>query len=64
MAEYVDSVVGSFILTIFWLVVYIIFFISNFYMIYLMRRLADYIITKDDEEKLQKTIQDTQNKIK
>ena len=53
LAEYVDSVVGSFILTIFWLIVYIVFFLSNFYMIYLMRRLADYIITKEEEEKVQ-----------
>jgi sensor domain CHASE-containing protein len=64
LAEYVDSVVGSFILTIFWLIVYIVFFMSNFYMIYLMRRLADYIITKEEEEKVQQTIKNTQDEVK
>jgi len=52
LAEYVDGVVGSAILTVFWLIVYISFLLSNFYMIYLMRRLTDYIITKEEEDKV------------
>jgi len=52
LAEYVNDVMGSYILTCFWLVVYIIFYISNFYMIYLMKRLSDFIRTKEDEEKV------------
>ena len=52
MAVYVDSVLGAVILTVFWLIVYISFLVSNFYMIYLMGRLAEFIVTKEEEDKV------------
>ena len=45
LAEYVESVIGSYILTFFWLIVYIGLYLSNFYIIFLMRRLRDFIET-------------------
>ena len=52
LAEYVDSVWGSDLLTAFWILVYIVFYGSNFYMIYLMKRLTDYIITREEEDRI------------